>query len=124
MLKGLQNLVCVNRRSGVITLEMRLSQRARFLLLACRRCRGAIWNFFVNSGYHVGCLVWANIMRVQTLMWGFSICILGCLQKRVRSELELIGSKKSSSLDTAQNATLGPTELLGQFLCHSIFHFL
>ena len=55
-----------------------------------------------------------------------SLCLFSRLShKRVRSEFRRAGSEKIClALANATNATLCPTELLGQFFCHSTFHLL
>ena len=62
LLKSQLRLVCLDRCSGVLTAKLRLTRRARFLLLAWRRCRGAVGDFFLNSSHHVVGIIWATIL--------------------------------------------------------------
>ena len=49
LLKGQQNLVCLDRRSGVLAAELRLTGSVVVFLLSGRRTRGAVCDFLVNS---------------------------------------------------------------------------
>ena len=84
----------------------------------------------------VGSLVWVKFLRglthrdinfrrriilrmILTCFLVISIWIPGCFRKGFRPNPGLWVQKKSSSLDKAPKMLLCPTELLGQFPCHS-----
>ena len=60
LLKGQQQFVCFDRRRGVLSAELRLTDRAVFLL-SWRCFGGAVCNFFVNSWQNVKAVFWEKI---------------------------------------------------------------
>ena len=77
LVKGHQNLVCFDRRRGILTAELRLTGRVVVFLLSLRCTRGAVSyllvnschhvvavaNLFRNSCHHVVAIFWARVLR-------------------------------------------------------------
>ena len=53
LLKVQQNLICFNRRGGIRSAKLRMTDRAVPFLLSSRCTRGAVSDVFVNSCHHV-----------------------------------------------------------------------
>ena len=53
LLEGQQNLVCFDRRRGILAAELRLTGRTVLFLLSWKCTRGALRDFLVNSCHHV-----------------------------------------------------------------------
>ena len=62
LLKGQQNLICVNCRRGILTAELRLTCRVALFPLSSTCTGEALSDFFVNSCHHVVAIFWARTL--------------------------------------------------------------
>ena len=62
LLKGQQNLVCVDRSRGILTAELQLTGTAVLILLSWRCTGEAVSNFVKNSCHHVVAIFWARVL--------------------------------------------------------------
>ena len=68
LLKGQQNPYCLNWCKGILTAKLRLTCKARLLLLSWRSSRGAVGSFFLSCCHHVRVvtnLFWTSCHHVR-----------------------------------------------------------
>ena len=112
LLKSQQDLVCFDRRRGILTAELRLTGRAVLFLLSWKCTGGAVCDFLVNCCHHDVAIFWARVSRrlvvedacfriritlgvvlIRSLVW--AICVKGRLRScSVLVRMSLVPYKK------------------------------